>query len=104
MQCEPMRPVPAPTAPHPPSRIQEFLHRGTSRTNSEKTNKGMELQVVDLEGHSANLEKRSHLMDPLDLNHYSLVDQVWHYSSVDWGHKCMAYDPRDLANMLIRYL
>ena len=96
MQCEPMKPVPAPTTPHPPSRIQEFLHVTQSRTNSHETNKGVELKVVDLEGRSTSLERRSHLMDPLDLNHYNLVNQVWHYSSVDWGHKCMTYYPRGL--------
>ncbi|KAI9808671.1 MAG: hypothetical protein M1825_003823 [Sarcosagium campestre] len=26
----------------------------------------------------------------LDLNHYRLVDDVWHYCSVDWGDKCEA--------------
>lgn len=25
---------------------------------------------------------------PLDLSHYRLVEEVWHYCSVDWNNKC----------------
>ena len=24
----------------------------------------------------------------LDLNHYRIIDEVWHFCSVDWGHRC----------------
>ena len=31
----------------------------------------------------------SEYFDPVsDLNHYRLVNEVWHFSSVDWGEKC----------------
>ena len=26
--------------------------------------------------------------EALDLNHYRVVSEVWHYSSIDWGNKC----------------
>ena len=25
---------------------------------------------------------------PMDINHYRIVDEVWHFASVDWGHRC----------------
>ena len=27
---------------------------------------------------------------PLDINHYRIVNEVWHFCSVDWGSKCKA--------------
>ena len=24
-----------------------------------------------------------------DLTHYHIVDEVWHWSSVDWGRRCV---------------
>ena len=24
----------------------------------------------------------------LDLNHYRIVNEVWHFMSVDWGYRC----------------
>ena len=47
-----------------------------------------------VESHSLDLEKEgmantstSH-SPPLDLSHYRLVEEVWHYCSVDWSNKC----------------
>ena len=48
-----------------------------------------------LASHISDPEKNDHdpspLMDSaeaLDLSHYKLIDEVWHYCSVDWGEKC----------------
>ena len=53
----------------------------------------------------ASLQAKLHLSDPekngpenpssideteyLQLSHYKLIDEVWHYCSVDWGSRCM---------------
>ena len=48
-----------------------------------------------VESHSLDLEKEgmpdtSTSHPPLlDLSHYKLVEEVWHYCSVDWSNKCM---------------
>ncbi|KAK5007976.1 hypothetical protein LTR16_005618 [Cryomyces antarcticus] len=46
---------------------------------------------LDLEEGSDTTELSSlSELDPLyNINHYSIVDDVWHYSSVDWGRRCM---------------
>lgn len=31
-----------------------------------------------------------------DLTHYHIVDEVWHWSSVDWGRRCV-FDVRVLC-------
>ncbi|KAI9839844.1 MAG: hypothetical protein M1819_000034 [Sarea resinae] len=50
----------------------------------------------DVEGAIELVEKESEdsADEPFDLNHYHLVDEVWHYSSVDWGKKylCLGYN------------
>lgn len=41
----------------------------------------------DPEKNSRELQAR--IKDPLsNLNHYNVVNEVWHYFSVDWGFKC----------------
>ena len=48
-----------------------------------------------IESHSLDLEKEGTAgqttTNPpiLDLSHYKLVEEVWHYCSVDWSDKCM---------------
>ncbi len=47
-----------------------------------------------VESHSLDLEKEgmaiptSFRPPALDLSHYRLVEEVWHYCSVDWSDKC----------------
>ena len=47
-----------------------------------------------LESHSLDLEKDGMAISStsrppsLDLSHYKLVEEVWHYCSVDWSNKC----------------
>jgi hypothetical protein len=31
-----------------------------------------------------------------DLSHYHIVDDVWHWSSVDWGRRCELYSPHSV--------
>ena len=47
-----------------------------------------------VDAHSSDLEKDEHrISEPgqvpmLDMSHYKMIDQVWHFCSVDWGAKC----------------
>jgi hypothetical protein len=45
----------------------------------------------DVESH-AKLESASHQRSLPDINHYMIVNEVWHYASVDWGYKCKPVD------------
>ena len=42
----------------------------------------------DLEGGIELTTSSPSTLDHLDLNHYTLVNEVWHFCSVDWGAKC----------------
>lgn len=43
----------------------------------------------DLEGHHEGNEHPATESQAIDLNHYTIVNEVWHYASVDWGHRCL---------------
>ena len=42
----------------------------------------------NLEAESTEATQDVVVDQPLDLNHYRLVNEVWHYSSVDPGKRC----------------
>jgi hypothetical protein len=77
MADEPMKPkiVPAPTHQ---SHLSDMFHSRKDNIQSDTLEKGSQ---DNEDGHSYQEEY-------LDLNHYQIVDEVWHYSSVDWGSKC----------------
>lgn len=39
---------------------------------------------------SENLDTSEPLDDSLDLNYYQMVDEVWHFASMDRGKRCMS--------------
>ena len=51
-------------------------------------------EVTSLESHSLDVEanekgtKTTDDAGNIDLNHYSMVNEVWYYCSIDWGSKC----------------
>lgn len=49
--------------------------------------KSVESQSLDLEkdGMATSISPRPNMPD---LSHYRLVEEVWHYCSVDWSNKC----------------
>lgn len=53
-----------------------------------KERKSMDTHSSDPEAHEMEESRRNDR--PLDLNHYRIVDEVWHFCSVDWGSKCEA--------------
>ena len=48
-----------------------------------------ESQAADIEKMQTLNEPASHATTP-DLNHYTIVNEVWYFCSVDWGSKCKA--------------
>ena len=49
--------------------------------------KSVESHTSDIEAHEMVNASRSKASG-LDLNHYRVVNEVWHYCSVDWGSRC----------------
>ena len=78
MGCEPL--TPALVVP------EEHVSRRQALVQAYKDRMSMEKHPEDLEasetGDPPDDDK------PLDINHYHIVDEVWHYCSVDWGSKC----------------
>lgn len=50
-----------------------------------KSFRSVESHFGDMEGHHELGERES---SELDLNYYRLVNEVWHFCSVDWGSRC----------------
>ena len=82
MCSEHNKPVSVPQNPLP----QGLLAR--MQRNSHTT------QRKSTDTHSSDLEKDEKGVEVLakspmlDLSHYKMVNEVWHYCSVDWGAKC----------------
>ena len=90
MCSEPLKPIPIPPSPRT-SRVHglRYLHRekaGEGEVEEQSILEG----AADLEGRVTSSEQPSisSTRPSLDLNHYRIVDDVWHYSSVDWGRNC----------------
>ncbi|MCJ1226031.1 hypothetical protein MMC12_002680 [Toensbergia leucococca] len=85
MCSDPLKPVPAIVTPHrgPIQGMMNHHRQSALRTHAP-----------DLEGHTEMINSPTVNPAGLDLNHYSIVDEVWHFSSVDWGPKylCIGYN------------
>ena len=73
---------------HTPSTVGTRNSISNSRSDGQpmrtgKICKSMDSLSADLEMHSVNTAGTSEA-PALDLSHYRLVNEVWHYSSVDW--------------------
>lgn len=90
MCSKPLKPLTVPTGQRT-SRGYGFRHLRRARDGpEEKDEKSMSDYVLDLEGRMSSAEQPivRHVDRTLDLNHYRIVDEVWHFSSVDWGSNC----------------
>ena len=78
MACEPLKPALV-VHEERPSRtralVQTFRDRKSTDTHSSDPE-----AVEMVEPHKNDGD--------LDLNHYRIIDEVWHFCSVDWGSKC----------------
>lgn len=89
MCSEPLKPIPIAPNQHI-SRLHglRYLHR--EKGGQEVEEKSILDGAADVEGRVSSLEQRSirSTRPSLDLNHYRIADDVWHFSSVDWGRNC----------------
>lgn len=65
---------------------QEDVH-ATKSSSRTKSLKSVESDSGDIEGR-CEPEKSDSPPGELDLNYYHLVNEVWHFCSVDWGSQC----------------
>lgn len=79
MCSQPDKPNIIPNVVEPPSRN---FHLHSSQPAASKSG---ERSSRDIEMIGANSEPDAAM---IDLNYYRLIDNVWHFSSVDWGAKC----------------
>lgn len=89
MCSEPLKPMPIAPNQHI-SRLHglRYLHR--EKGDQEVEEKSILDGAADLEGCVSSSEHPSvgSTCPTLDLNHYRIADDVWHFSSVDWGRNC----------------
>lgn len=79
MLTDPDKPIPA-IVP-----IQPNVVHAIKNTSFPKGFKSVESDSGDIESHHELAEVES---DDLDLNFYRLINEVWHFCSVDWGAGC----------------
>ena len=91
MYCSPQKPVSVASRSHNTHRTpQEVFHRVPKRAK--------EADAISLA--SMDVEKNQRIASPttssslMDINHYRIVDEVWHFASVDWGFKftCIGFN------------
>ncbi|MCJ1281645.1 hypothetical protein MMC26_000966 [Xylographa opegraphella] len=89
MKCKPLTPQLVPTTAH--YRRLDFWHTPKTRSNLEKV---IQEKSIDIERDHERIDDPSTQSEAIDLNHYTIVNEVWHYASVDWGSKylCIGYN------------
>ena len=80
MGCDPLKPA---LVVH-----EEHLNKGQALVRACKERMSIDRHSSDPE--ALELEEPSDYEKPPNLNHYRIVDEVWHFCSVDWGFKCKA--------------
>jgi hypothetical protein len=93
MCLEPLKPQIA-AASEPPSTTERF--KNYARREREKFKASYEQSPITAQNLEDPLELRQATpasdQERLDVNHYHIVDGVWHWSSMDYGEKCMSSD------------
>lgn len=90
MCCDPLKPVPAAPVLHQ-HRLDNLLH--PNYRQDEKTNNSS-IQAIDVEGGKDDPYNMRISHASIDLNHYVIANEVWHFCSTDWGPKylCIGYN------------
>lgn len=93
MTADPMKPQPVSnTLSRSSSRYRDLLRPNRSKRSLVK-NKNSEKSIIsDLE--SKDQLGSEAILSALDLSHYRIVNELWHFMSVDWGHKCRSFRNR----------
>lgn len=83
MCADPSKPTPVLVTPDTPhSYMHDLWH---SPKEPEQTSRQSQASDPESQCEKATQPEKQH---KLDLSHYKIVNEVWHYSSIDWGHKC----------------
>ncbi|KAI4121056.1 MAG: hypothetical protein LQ347_006969, partial [Umbilicaria vellea] len=87
MCAQPLKDTPAPSVPDTPRSLMRDLW---PQKEAEQTSR--QSRASDLESSAETVEKPPEPHRPLE--QYNIANEVWHYSSVDWGHKflCVGYN------------
>ena len=97
MEADPMTPQPViNTISRTPSRYRDLLLANRSKRSLAKRKESEKSATPDVESRdSPGLDT---MPSALDLNHYRIVNELWNFTSVDWGHKCKSSSVTLTAN------
>jgi hypothetical protein len=88
MCCDPLKPI-VPIPEPVRSRRQEFFQSARERMEPKSNSPNSHpIKDIDLEGNVKMTDEVEVRAGTLDLNHYRIVDEVWHFCSTDWGLRC----------------
>ena len=94
MCCDPLRPEPAVKATPHVWRVRQALNQRSRKyqhSQSEAQNQAQALSKLDSDVESQEMKTNPNSAAMrLDLNHYRIVNEIWHFISVDWGHRYMS--------------
>ena len=98
MEADPDQPQPVIHAiSRTPSRYRDLLPLpNRSKRSLSKKKDGEKSPVSDVE--SQDHLGPDAMPSALDLNHYRIVNELWNFTSVDWGHKCERFAPRLISD------
>ena len=83
MKCKPLTPQLVPSVTHH-SRL-DLWHMQKSRQDLKGA---IQEKSIDIERDQGKIDTPPTQNEAIDLNHYTIVNEVWHYASVDWGDRC----------------
>lgn len=85
----PFKPEPVSNMVPRPNRMKEMLNTTDWRLFKQQAELTAQIKApLDVESHEMHEDSKAQAK-MLDLNHYRIVNELWHFMSVDWGHRCM---------------
>ena len=96
MCCDPLKPDAVATHNTGQSRAHPVFHPRTARRDRKQAAAGFQQQSLKDDPETYEMEQETTVSEGLlDLNHYRIANDVWHFMSVDWGYQCMPAPNRD---------
>lgn len=72
--------------------------RSTVAPRRKQERSSIESYSTDVEKNE-KVERSANRAVDLDLNHYTMINEVWYYCSVDWGSKCLCIGYNSLSQL-----